>query len=318
MSEHSQDPSIVRPSSTEPTDTVADLLAAAGRHGLRLTTEHTDFDKSGLDFLVVHARDDDGTPWIVRTPRRPDVFEASRVEARVLALVRSRLPVAVPDWRVHAPDVIAYPRLAGTPAVTVDPSTGPVWNLIDPAAPSAVFLDSFARALVALQAISPEAAAEAGVPTRTIAEVREALGRSMEATREALAPSDAVWARWHRWLEDDQRWPQYVALVHGDLHPGHMLLDEDGRLVGILDWTEAQVTDPSIDLAMFFGCFGRAQLEALIAQIEQAGGATWPHLADHAAERWAAWPVLAAEWGLRTGNEAVLGYARAQLAAVTG
>ena len=93
------------------------LLAAAGRLGLALHAEAAEFDATGLDFLVVHAQDADGTPWILRTPRRPSVVAAAYVEARVLRLVGPRLAVAVPDWRVHAPDVIAYPRIAGTPAV---------------------------------------------------------------------------------------------------------------------------------------------------------------------------------------------------------
>ena len=300
-----------------PVETVADLVEAARLHGLQLTADQADFDRSGLDFLVVHARDDQGVPWIVRTPRRPDVFASSRVEARVLRLIRPRLPVAVPDWRVHSRQVIAYPRLAGTPAITIDPASGYSWNIIDPAALPEAFLDSFARALAALQAIEPDTAASAGVPTKTVAELRDTIAKAMQATRSALTPSEAVWARWHRWLEDDALWPQHLALVHGDLHPGHMLLAPDGRLEGILDWTEAQVTDPGTDFAMFSGCFGRGALEALIARFEQAGGRAWPRLADHAAERWAAFPALAAEWAQRTGNEAVMEHARGHLAGVT-
>jgi len=299
-----------------PVETVADLLEAARIRGLSLTTEAAEFDRTGLDFLVVHARDEQGTPWIVRTPRRPEVFASSRVEARVLRLVRPRLPVAIPDWRVHAREVIAYPRLDGTPAVTIDPGAGFSWNIIDPSALSEVFLESFARALAALQAVAPEEAASAGVPTKIVAEAREELGRAMHEARGALEPPEAVWARWHRWLEDDALWPPHLALVHGDLHPGHMLLAADGRLTGILDWTEAQVTDPSVDLAMFCGCFGRGALEALLPRFEAAGGETWPRLADHAAERWAAFPALAAAWALRTGNAAILEHARGQLAAL--
>lgn len=292
---------------------VADLLEAARRLGLKLTTDQADFDGTGLDFLVVHAQDEEGTPWIVRTPRRPDVVKAARGEASALKLIRPALPVAVPDWRVFSSEVIAYPRLEGTPAVTVDPARGPSWNIIDPKAPPEVFIDSFAGALAALQAISPEAAESAGVPVRSMAEVRRSIGAAMLATREALRPSDATWARWTAWLEGGEAFPDHVALVHGDLHPGHMLLDSSGRLVGILDWTEAQVNDPVVDFAMFFGCFGRAATEALVARFERAGGRTWPRLLDHAAERWAVFPALAAEWALRTGNEAILEHARSYL-----
>ena len=101
--------------------TAAELLALAARHDLHLLADDAHVDTTGLDFLVVHARDAAGTWWIVRTPRRPDVYASSQVEARVLALVGPRLPVAVPEWRVHSPELIAYPRIAGTPAVTVTP-----------------------------------------------------------------------------------------------------------------------------------------------------------------------------------------------------
>ena len=295
--------------------TVADLLAAARQHGLDLTAEREEFDCTGLDFLVAHARDSAGEPWVVRTPRRAEVFEASRVEARALELVRPRLPVQVPECRIHARDVIAYPRLPGLPAVTVDTLAGPAWNVVDPAAPCGVFLDSVAAALGALQAIPIETARLAGVPLRGITESREALARAIETTAAALAPSERLRARWQRWLDDDSYWPDHLAVVHGDLHPGHLLLGPNGKLLGILDWTEAHIADPSTDFAMFHGCFGAAALESLVDRFERAGGKTWPRLLDHAAERWAAFPVIAAEWALRTGNETALTFARDEIAA---
>ena len=297
-------------------DTLDELLAAAARHGLHLVPEREELDGSGLDFLALHARDEAGTRWIVRTPRRDDVYEASRVEARALALVAPRLPVAVPGWRVHDRDVIAYPRLGGTPAVSYDAASGATtWYVVGPEQVPDAFLDTFARALAALQAIAPDDAIAAGLPATTLAEDRATLARQADETRAVLAPPDHLWARWQRWLADDATWPEHVALVHGDLHPGHLLLDDAGRVTGILDWTEAKVADPSIDLAMFGGCFGRAALEALVPRAAALGLRTWPRLVDHAMERWAAFPILGAAWALRTGNETALAFARAQVAA---
>jgi aminoglycoside phosphotransferase (APT) family kinase protein len=291
-------------------DNVDQILEVARRHGLELEADA--LDDSGLDFAVLRARDRSGAPWILRSPRRPEVVDAARAEGHVLALVRDRLPVAVPDWRVHSGELIAYPLLAGAPALTME-AGAPVWKL-DPAAPPAAFLDSFAQALAALLSIAPDQAAAAGVPVRPLAEVKERLAHAFEVARDALEPPEPIWARWQQWLSADELWPEHLALVHGDLHPGHMLLDDDARVIGILDWTEAQVTDPSIDLAMFLGGFGRGALEALIARLEAAGVRTWPRLADHAAERWAAFPAVAAEWAVRTGNQVALDFARAQLA----
>ena len=294
--------------------TPADLLEAARRHGLSLSTTQAELDQMGLDFLVLHATDEAGTRWIVRTPRRPEVYESSLVEARALRLVAPRLaPVLVPDWRVHERDVIAYPRLGGTPAVTLEEGL-PMWNFVNPFDVQDAFIESFAQMLARMQSITRDEAERAGVPVKDIAETKEHFARAMEATREVLSPSDALWARWQRWLENDALWPEHLAMTHGDLHPGHMLVDTDPKLVGILDWTEAKFTDPSMDFAMFFGCFGKAALEKMIARFETAGGKTWPRLAEHAEERWVASPALGAEWALRTGNDAVLEFVKGMMA----
>lgn len=298
-----------------PASTVAGLLAAARRHGLELVTERDELDTMGLDFLVLHAHDTSGVPWVVRAPRRADVVESARVEARVLTVVRPALaPIAAPDWRVSAADVIAYPRLSGTPAVTIV-DDAPQWNIIDPAAPSPVFLESLASALVALRRISVERATEGGVPVVTIDGVRAELARAAETARPALEPSAALWERWQRWLAEDATWPERVAVTHGDLHPGHLLLEAGGALTGILDWTEGKISDPGIDFAMVYGCFGEAAMMEVIRMFEERGGATWPALAAHAAERWAFSPALGAAWALKTNNALVLEMSKAMMPA---
>jgi aminoglycoside phosphotransferase (APT) family kinase protein len=291
---------------------VDELLDRARRRGLELTAADPDVDPTGLDFIVAHAQDRSGVRWIVRAPRRADVVESARCEAKVLRLVAPRLGVPVPDWRIHHDDVIAYPRLEGIPAVTLE-GGAPKWNVIDPKSPSDVFVDSLARVLAALQGISVDEARAAGARVTSIDEVRETFARALEVAREPLAPSDALLSRWKRWLEGDT-WPAHVAMVHGDLHPGHMLLDPSGQIAGILDWTEARVTDPSIDFAMFAGCFGKEPFEAFVRRFAELGGQTWPRMMEHSLERWAAFPALVAEWAVRFNNDGVLEHARGLVA----
>lgn len=300
----------------KPLDSLEAILEAARREGLVLAKEDARFDQSGLDFVAVHARDEKGVPWIVRSPRRWSVVQAARLEARVVALLHSRLPVAVPEWRSSTDQVIAYPRLDGMPAVAMDPEKGIVWNRVDPSSPSTVFIDSFARAVAALQSVDAQAIEAAGIPRKSIADIRETHAKAMDIARPLLSPPETVWTRWHAWLDNDAVWPQHLALVHGDLHAGHLLLDEDGRVTGILDWTEAHVGDPATDFAMFYGAFGKAALDDGLARYEAAGGRTWAGAADHAAERWAAFPALMAQWGRDTNNEAVIGFAQHLLSAI--
>lgn len=310
-----------RPSSSsssasfDPVSSVEELLALARRHGLEVTSSASELDRSGLDFLVVHGRDAAGTPWIVRAPRRPDVIAAACGEARVLSLVRGPLAgqasLEVPHWRVHSAELIAYPRLPGAPVLSLE--TGAlVWNIADAAAPPDALLDSLAQGLVALQSIPAERARRAELVERPIAESRAAYARAMAATREALGATDAHLARWQAWLDGDT-WPERLAVVHGDLHPGHLLIDEGATLTGVLDWTEGHLGDPATDLAMCYGCFGPAAFERLLARFLHHGGQGWPRLVEHAIERWSFFPVLGAEWALRTGNESMLAHLRSQL-----
>lgn len=62
------------------------------------------FEEAGLDYRVAFAvRLGTGERWVLRIPRRPDVSAKVAQERAILDLVRPRLSVRVPDWRIHAP-----------------------------------------------------------------------------------------------------------------------------------------------------------------------------------------------------------------------
>jgi aminoglycoside phosphotransferase (APT) family kinase protein len=44
--------------------------------------------------------------------------------------------------------------------------------------------------------------------------------------------------------------PEPVALCHGDLHLRHLLVDDGGRPVGVIDWVDLSRNDPAVDLAL--------------------------------------------------------------------
>jgi aminoglycoside phosphotransferase (APT) family kinase protein len=76
------------------------------------------------------------------------------------------------------------------------------------------------------------------------------------------------------------------AIMHGDYHTGNVFVapDPPGRVAAILDWENATIGDPLLDLAGFLRLLdtgGRAHWaarDALIARWEQASGRTAPDL----------------------------------------
>ncbi|APW59707.1 hypothetical protein BSF38_01138 [Paludisphaera borealis] len=286
------------------------LAAIACRHGLALVGE-IEVNDIGLDFRAAFATDEAGAAWVLRVPRRPDVLPRAENEARVLGLVKGRLPVEVPDWRIYSPELIAYPRLAGTTAVTVDPATKePTWN-IDKESP--VFAESFGRTLAALHGVDPAEAVAAGLKSSSSEEARRAFADDLDRVNREIGISDDLWLRWRGWLDDDASWPPFSALVHGDLHVGHIVVDEASRATGVLDWTEAEVSDPAIDFVFHLMAFGEPGLDRLLTEYEEAGGRTWPSIRGHIAERLSAFPVKYALFALMSGLDEHLDAVRPQL-----
>ncbi len=82
--------------------------------------------------------------------------------------------------------------------------------------------------------------------------------------------------RWQRWLDDDSSWPDFSVVVHGDLYVGHVLIDNTERVSGMIDWSEARVDDPAIDMAAHLMVFGEEGLAKLLLTYEAAGGSDGP------------------------------------------
>lgn len=286
------------------------ILVAARAAGLVLDDRRVELDESGADFMVAHARDGSGRRWIVRLPRRPDVLPRAEIERAVLRLVGPKLPVAVPEWRYFTPEVIAYPRMEGDPAATIDLNAGGYLFRFDAAHPPRSFVDSLGRALAALHAIPPDEAGDIGLRVRTPYQMRSELAEQMERAGELLTIPDGLWRRWQRWLAEDSYWPASSTLVHGDLHPAHILIDDEHRVIGLLDWTEAHVADPAMDFTLQFAAMGEVALDALLDGYRRAGGTTWPRMREHISESWLAYPVTVAEFARVSGEEAHRAFAQ--------
>ncbi|WP_239617689.1 macrolide 2'-phosphotransferase [Cohnella mopanensis] len=286
------------------------ILDLARQNGLIIETASLEINESGLDFLALFGQADDGEAWVIREPRRSDVVVSAAYERNVLKLIKGNLPVAVPDWKICTPELIAYPLLPGSPAATLNPEARNYDWVIDPQSPNALFVDSLAQALAALHGIDHEAATEAGIRVKNPREVRRTLSNKMDEIHRIFGVSETLWQRWQAWLAEDSYWPTHSSLVHGDLHPGHIVVDSDGQVTGLLDWTEAEVADPATDFTIYYATFGESGLTVLLESYEQAGGKVWTRMKDHIIELMAAYPVLIASFAMKSGLEEYLVMAR--------
>jgi macrolide phosphotransferase len=279
-----------------------DFVELAESHGIKLDREAPLQRAAGADadYATVFAKDVSQQNWVLRAPRRGDVLKVARYEADVLAFVRRRVGVAVPDWKIHTDKLIAYPMLPGLPAADVDPLMGDmIWRV---PADNGVFLNSLAITMVRMHDISAREAEAAGVRVNDTGQVRQRIRTLMDDAKALAQVPEVLWKLWERWLYDDSFWPPSTGLIHGDLYPQQMLLRKDFELVGLEDWADAEVGDIARDFAPIFSALGREAMEDLMLRYARAGGNGWPRMADHAEMYYWAGPLNYAAYAMRTGD----------------
>lgn len=288
----------------------AAFTSIAQAQGLHLLPETFRYNETGLDFQVIHAQDVNQKNWILRLPRRPDVLPRAQNEHRVLQWLQGKLPVAVPDWQIFHESLIAYPRLAGTPVANIDMEQKCyVWNLEPENLPQA-FITSLGEAVASLHTLDSEAAAQAGLKVYQPEQARQKLETQMLRVKKELGVAQPLWEQWQSWLRDDSFWPDHSSLVHGDLQAAHILTDENGKVNGFLDWTEAEVNDPAIDFVALLASFGEETTKTLLQAYEQAGGNVWPRMLEHIQQRLGAYGVNIGLFVLESGSEEYLPMAK--------
>jgi aminoglycoside phosphotransferase (APT) family kinase protein len=163
--------------------------------------------------------------WILRVARRDVVSREYRVEATLLPELAPALPLPVPVPVRSGDGWILSRRIVGTP-FTADADVRPLGEL-----------------LVALHAFPVERACSLGAKTHVPA---EDAGRFRRHVLPLLEPHEARDAE--RLLEEHVAAEYEPRLTHADLGPEHVLVD-GGRITGVIDWTDARIGDPAIDLA---------------------------------------------------------------------
>ena len=274
------------------------------KHNIILKEETMQFNESGLDFQVVFAQDESGIDWVLRLPRREDVMPRTKVEKQALDLVNQYAKsFQAPNWIIYTDELIAYKKLSGVPAGTIDHNIGNyVWEIDINNIPES-FHKSLGRVLAELHSIPSDKATELGLVVQTPEEVRISMKQRMDDVKAKFGVGENLWNRWQAWINDDEVWPMKTGLIPGDIHAGHPMIDKEANVIGLIDWTEAKVTDISNDFVFHYKAFGEEGLEALIFAYKEAGGYYWPKMKEHIIELVAAYPVSIAEFAIVSGVE---------------
>ena len=196
---------------------------------------------TGWDAFVVEVNGS----WIFRFARDENAARTFRMEAALLPHVAPVLPAPVPLY-VH---------------VVEEPAFFVAYRKIDGFAPrpDGPGLESggrdLGRFLAALHAFPVEQARSLGVPGGDASDWRdeqEALVGGLTRRVLPLLPSDMAEraaAAFRAFLDEDSNFAFEPALIHYDVGPGNLLFDVEGRLSGVLDWSDAAIGDPAADLA---------------------------------------------------------------------
>lgn len=226
-----------------PSTPTADIPTDAALVAALVAAQHPDL--SGPLRLVSDGWDNQlyrlGETHAVRIPRREVAAHLIEHEQQMLPGIAARVRVRVPvPVRVGVPsEAFAFP-----------------WSIvdwIDGVDGASVSADARAGLAEPLAAFVGELAVPApdaprnpvrGVPLSTRAEAVELRLRSLSERREVGALEQA----WHHALAAPG-WEGAPLLLHGDLHPGNLLLTPAGRLAAVLDFGDVTSGDPATDLA---------------------------------------------------------------------
>lgn len=191
---------------------------------------------------------------VFRFPRKQSTVELLEAETRAMPRLGPRLPLAVPvpEWVGRATEAYPWPfagyrRLAGRTADAAELSE-------DERRAAAPVL---ARFLAALHASDP---AGLGLPGDTIHRTSfdTRMGMLVERLRHlresGVVDDPSPWLR----LFEAGDFPAPASnsrVVHGDLYARHLLVGEDRRIRGVIDWGDVHLGDPGIDLKVMYGFF---------------------------------------------------------------
>jgi aminoglycoside phosphotransferase (APT) family kinase protein len=197
-------------------------------------------------------------PYVVRLVDEPGAASAAALsrEAALLERLQTRLPVAVPYPILVAPDLgaMAYRALPGRPLLDVRFSD------------RAGLLHDLAALLRAMADLDVQALGDLVSPDPHPLDVwRDEVVEDLLAHQHALSTKEVGFVRAFARAPAPPA-PTREVFCHNDLGAEHLLVDEaSGHLLGVLDWSDAALTDPCRDLGRLTRDLGVGAVDRLLA-----------------------------------------------------
>jgi aminoglycoside phosphotransferase (APT) family kinase protein len=209
----------------------------------------------GLDNLVYEVNGE----LVVRRSRETDPAERGQLvrrEAALLNMVREVSPLPVPEvaFADTAAGVLAYAKLPGYPL-----NERQVTDTERLATQLGEFLGRLHGApLDAMSTIVPLDTEPLAAWLRDVEKCYEKVAMLIPAETRPLV---------ERFLaESPPAEAQTAVFCHNDLGSEHVLVDAEGSMVtGVIDWTDAAITDPAYDLGLIYRDLGPEFLDSVLA-----------------------------------------------------
>jgi aminoglycoside phosphotransferase (APT) family kinase protein len=192
-----------------------------------------------------------GTRHVLRLAQDREAAARGRRELRLRELVRPYVPVALPTSVAHGEWA---PGLTYTLDAKVAGGSGEDHEV------SALGEADLAGVLTGLREVPVRQAETLGVP-RAAPRSLETLRQSVERAARVLAAADEFDAARPERLTREATaqlgvQPGAAVLVHHGLTGGHLVVSADGRVRGVLGWSDAVLGDPAEDIAGLALCVG--------------------------------------------------------------
>ncbi len=198
---------------------------------------------SGLDNLVLDVAGE----WIVRLPRRANIEQHFAAEMALLAELADMLSVPVPRPQLSPNNLARAVRYRKLPGTRLDEHLDGPHRL--------VLASRLGRFLGELHDFPTSQAREFGVraydPPSWLEQFRIFYANARRWAFPLLNPRERKQAAdlIESYVVDDAKLSFTPSLMHGDLAPEHVLCNTAGLITGVIDWTDARIGDPAVDLA---------------------------------------------------------------------